>query len=491
MYITRPMSICVLLLLTAVMPVPCLAEGASSASASGSSVSASNGNTSAPAGNATDTQSSSQESTSIENVNQELANAPMKSDAIYEFAASISTGFEYSDNVDNVATDAESAFMTHIRPSLSFQRLGGRITADINYSGKYTFYLQERADPDYVHTIDASVTAEVMKNFLFINVSENMQQIYEDITQGEFQEGDSDADTRNRNVITIAPYITLQPTQRTNLTVGYTFTDTRYSQSPTGRTPSFLSIDGEQYNFIHDVSQSHNAYFRVNHELSDRASLYTGGGVTRTIYQEEEETNITRYSFYVGGFYAFSEDLTASIEVGPNYSVADSGNTGFSPYVNANLNYAIGRSTFSLTYKTSFEDDPEENTSVLKSSYGVSWAKNYERTKVSMGLTYNTFTSEVDSAGSGNAEDQGNTFSPKLAFSYELTDRLSTFLNYSGNFYEDHSLGDHKHTGSYGLRYALSENSNVSLTHRIFYTIPHEDSSYWTNQVSVDLAYTF
>ncbi len=491
MYITRPMAIFVLLLLTVVAPIPCLAEEESSASASTSSAEVSSTSTSTSATDFTNAQDGTQEGASLENVNPELANAPMKSDSIYEFTAAISTGFEYSDNVENSANDTFSAFMTHIRPSFSFQRLGGRITADISYAGKYTFYLQEKSDPDYVHTIDASVTAEVVKNFFFINISESMEQIYEDITRGEFQEGDSDEDTRNRNVITIAPYISLQPTQRTNLTVGYTFTDTRYSESPTGKTPSFLSIDGEQYNFIHDVNQSHNGYFKVNHELSERASIYTGGGVTRTIYQDTEETDITRYTLYVGGAYAFSEDLSASIEIGPNYSVADSGDTGFSPYVNASLNYAVGRSVFSLSYKTSFEDDPEENTSVLKSSYDFSWAKSYDRTKISMGIAYNTFETEVDSSNVGENQEEGNTISPRVSLNYELTDRLTTFLNYSGTFYEDHSLGDHKHTGSYGLRYALSENSNVSLTHRIFYTIPQTDSSYWTNQVSVDLAYTF
>ncbi len=429
---------------------------------------------------------------SLENIDSALAASPLASDAIYEFNAGIGFGFEFNDNIDDDPQNPVSAFMTHIRPTLSFKRVGGRIEADINYSGDYTFYLQEKSEPEYQHTIDASITAEVFKNLFFITISESMQQVYDDVTQGSYDENFSEDDARNRNVITIAPYLSLKPSDRTNITLGYTFTDTRYSPNQASETPSFLSIDGEQYDFRYNVSQSHNVYFKVNHELTDRASLYTGGGYTRLVYDDKDSTDLSRYNLYIGGSYAISEELSASLEIGPNYSVPDVGEANLSPYVQASINYAIGRSVFSLSYNTSFEDDPESGTTVNKSSYGINWNKRFERSDLSIGLNYNTYITEItdETITSGN-DEQGNTFSPRVNFNYELTDRLTAFFSYYGNIYEDHTLGEHKHTGNYGLRYALSEAGKVSLSHRISYTIPYSEDAYFANQVMLDFSYTF
>ncbi len=484
-----------LLLLTLSMPVYGFAEDTTSSSggSSASSSASTTSSTTSGANASTDAATTSTDgAVNLENVDGDLANAPTKSDSIYEFKASLGFGFEYDDNIEGDNDNRVSAFMTHIKPMLSFKRQGGRIEADITYSGDYVFYLHEKSEPEYQHTIDATITAEVIKNLFFINISENMQQVYDDVTKGEFQDGDDDVDARNRNIITIGPYITLKPSDRTDLTIGYTFTDTRYSANQNSDMPYFLSINGEQYDFSHNVNQSHAGYFKLTHELSDRASIYTGGGATRIVYDSKDSTDTTRYNLYVGGTYAFSDSLSASLEVGPNYSVPDAGDATLSPYVQASLKYAVGRSVFSLAYNTSFEDDPESDTAVYKSSYSLSWNKKFDRSNISLGISYNTYESEFsgDATQSGN-EEQGNTFSPTASFSYELTDRLTALMRYNGNIYQDHTLGDHRHTGSYGLSYELSESTKVSLTHSLEYNIPYEEAAYLDNRVSVDIAYTF
>ncbi len=438
-------------------------------------------------------ESAAQDIVDITTIDTEKGASPAKLDALYEYGASIGTGFEFNDNIYDDVNNRVAAFMTHIRPSFSFQRLGGRIVADIQYSGEYTFYLGEKADPEYQHTINASATAEIVKNVFFLKVSENMQQVYENVTKGEFEAGDSEDDTRNRNTIIINPYFTFQPSKRMDISLGYTFTDTRYSASQNSQKPSFLSFDGEQYNFIHNAHQSHAGSFKLNYDLNERTALYTGASVTRTIYEEKDETDSTRYTFYVGGSYAFSENLNARIELGPNYSVPDTGSAALSPYAQISLNYAIGRSVFALSYNTSFEDNPESGDVVHKSSYGLSWQKNYERTKVNLGISYNTYETELgdDSQVSDSSSEQGNTFSPTVSIQHELTPRLSAFANYKGNIYENHKLGEHTHTGSYGLKYQLSEHSTISLSHRLAYTMPYEEDAYLNNQIRLDFSYNF
>ncbi len=448
---------------------------------------------SSSASTATSEVSAQQSSTvGLDNVDSELAESDTGSDSIYEFKASIGTGFEYNDNINDDANDRVTAFMTHIRPSFSFARLGGRITANINYAGDYTFYLGEKSEPEYIHNIDATVSAEIIQNLFFLDISENMSQVYDNVTKGEFQEGDSLDDAQNRNTFTISPYLSLRPSERANITLGYTFTDTRYSPAQNSKTPSFLSLNGEQYDFSYNVNQSHTGHIKLNYELSERASMYTGGSVTRIIYEDDEETNTTRYNFYVGGSYAFSENLKASLEMGPTYSTDDANNSSLSPYVQASLNYNIGRSSFSLSYNTSFEDDPESGDVVHKSSYSFNWRKQYERTRLQVGMAYNTFDTEFgDEASSTSDSEQGNTISPIVSLDYELTPRLSTFIKYNGNIYENHKLGEHTHSGSYGLKYQLSDSSTIGLSHRISYTIPYEEDAYINNQVMLDFSYTF
>ncbi len=409
----------------------------------------------------------------------------------YEVNAAIETSLEFNDNIDNEAVSPESSFTTHIRPKFSISREGARLSANFNYRGDYSFYTGKNLDPEYQHTLDAKLSANVIEDLFFINISESMQQVYENLELGEFQASDDFDDSRNRNVFTVAPYFSLAPSQKTNITLGYNFIDTRYSQGETNTSPSFLSFNADQYNFKYNVNQSHNPYFKINHELNDRTSLYTGGGYTRQIYNDEESIDLSRYNLYVGGSYQFSENLSASIEAGPNYSVPDSGDAKLSPYVQASINYSIGNSVFSFSYNTSFEDDLEAGETVNKSSYSLNWAKKFERTQLTVGLTYNTYTSSISYIQGAIDQEQGNTISPRVTINYDLTDRTSLFLNYNAIIFEKHELGDHRHTAFYGIKYDLSEDANIGLSHRLQYTIPYIESEYFSNQIMFDFAYSF
>ncbi len=408
----------------------------------------------------------------------------------YELNASIGIGFEYNDNVDNTASNKITSFINTISPQFTFVREGERLKADFTYRGNYEFYLKNNLDPEYSHYLNTSVSANIVEDLFFLDISENMQQVYEDITLGEFVENENDESTRNRNIFTVSPYFTLYPTSRTMLTLGYSFTDTRYSLDPVNQTPSFLSVDSDQYDFRYNVNQRHNFFARLNHELSNKATLYSGASYTLEKHDDKENTDITRYNFYIGASYQITENLSASLEVGPNYSVPDTGDASLSPYVQASLNYAIGRSVFSFAYNTSFEDDFEAGETVSKSNYSFNFKKQFDRSTLNLGIAYNTYDSAISYRVGEVSEEQGNTISPTVRFDYSLTPRASIFFHYSGQIYEDRNLGDNTHTGYYGVRYELSENSDIGLSHRVRYVNANDTDSYYTNQIMLDFTYS-
>lgn len=438
------------------------------------------------------------EEISVSDVSQEasgdMASPGFESENIYEMNAALSLGLEYNDNIDEKAHNKTSDMITHVRPSFGFRRIGGRIGADIDYRGDYLFYLQGNDTEEYRHYIDATVTGELVQNLFFLSVNENMQQVYRDISRGEVGDDETTNDLVNRNRLTVSPHFRLRPSERTRLLIGYDFTDVRYSKGlDDDENPRPVSFNRDQYNFNSKKSQQHTVYLQLNHELSDRAVMFTGGSMTRWIDDNEEnltDQSFYRYLAYIGGSYALSEDLSATVKAGPSFSVPDKGSTETRPFVEAALTYAIGRSTFNAFYTTTYEDDADTGSSTQKTQYGFHWNKAFDRSRFFAGFSYNTYEDEVEN--SRRTQNQGgDTYTPSLRYTYDLSDRLSAFIGYSATLYEDHEKGDHRHDGSYGITYELSGKDKLGLSHRIKYTDVYEGDSYSVNRVMLDFTHIF
>ncbi|MDL2274593.1 TIGR03016 family PEP-CTERM system-associated outer membrane protein [Desulfosarcina sp. OttesenSCG-928-G10] len=416
-----------------------------------------------------------------------------ESENIYEVNAALSLGLEYNDNIDEEAHNKTSDMIAHVRPSFGFRRIGGRIGADIDYRGDYLFYLQGNDTEEYRHYIDATVTGELVQNLLFLSVNENMQQVYHDISRGAVGDDETTNDLVNRNRFTVSPHFRLRPSERTRLLIGYDFTDVRYSKGlDDDENPRPVSFNRDQYNFNSKKSQRHTAYVELDHEVSDRAVMFTGGSMTRWIDDNEEnltDQSFYRYIAYIGGSYAFSEDLSVRVKAGPSVSVPDEYSTETRPFVEAELTYTIGRSRFNTFYMTTYEDDADTGGSTQKSQYGIQWEKMFDRSRLSVAFSYNTYENEVDT--DRRIQGNGDTYAPSLRYTYDLSDRLSAFIGYSATLYEDHAKGDHRHEGRYGITYELSGKDRLGLSHSIKYTDVYENDSYSVNRVMFDFTHIF
>ncbi len=428
-------------------------------------------------------------------------------EAVYEMQLSLGTGIEYNDNINDTSKNKTTDFIGHIKPSFYFSREGGRLKADIQYRGDYLFYLMDKDSEEYRHYLDASFTGELVENLFFLTVTESMKQVYDNVTRGDVIDDDY-RDQVNRNRFTVSPRFAFKPTDRTDLSFGYMFTDTRYSKDYSGTNPKFLSLNSDQYDFNYNKNQDHSVFARVNHELSERAIVWTGVDVVRRIdnsrrsrrnifenwdwmpefyVDDGKDMSFYRYMVYVGGQYEFSEDLSARFRVGPSYNKPDEGDTSLRPFIEADVAYAVGRSVFGAAYNTIYEDDVYSGASIRQNQYRIFWNKEFDRARLTTSFSYSTYSEEI-----GNSSSRVNNFKPALNLTYDLTDRLSSFARYSAIIYEKRDEGADRQYFTYGLRYALGEESSLQLSHGIRHTEPYgQRGAYFVNRVMIELTHRF
>lgn len=416
-----------------------------------------------------------------------------ESGAIYEMGVSMGFGFEYNDNIDEQADNKMTDTITHLRPAFSFRRLGGRFRADVEYRGDYLFYTQAKDTEEYRHYLNALVAGELIENLFSLSVKENMQQVYRDVSRGEASIDETGNDLVNKNRFTVSPAFTLRPSERTNLAFGYDFADVRYGNNRENQSRRPISFNSGQYDFNYRKSQNHTLYLHLDHELTDKVVLFTGGDILRWIDNDDEnetDQSFTRYTVYAGGSWELAENLKASVKAGPAVSNPDEHPSKTRPFIEADITYTLGRSIFSAFHMTTYEDNAGTGGSTRRAETGVRWDKEFDRSHLTASFSYNKYEDEVES-GTTRGRDKKDTYRPYVRYTYDLSDRLSSFISYYALIYENHAQGSHRHYGTYGLRYELSPNSNITVSHQIRYVDAYEDDSFFINRVMVDFVYTF
>lgn len=404
-----------------------------------------------------------------------------------EWSAGIGFAAEYDDNVKETASNRKADFITHVKPQFKLLREGGRVRTDISYRGDYRYYANGNEPDDYSHYLKASLLGEVWENLFFINIIEDLQPVYRDATRGDVMESDSTRDLVNRNRFTATPYFRLQPSDRTTLAIGYSFTDTRYNEDRDARS-SFFPSRKEEFSYNSRKNQQHSLFVDADHEITDKLSCNMGVDMLfRTADEERDESGSTlsRYQAYVGGRYEASEDLTLSARAGPAYSSRKNGDARLRPLLKASMVYTPGRTEFALEYSTDYEDDPDTGESLRRQTYSASAARTFDRARLRLGLSHNRYAQEIGESSDDNSEKKA--LRPFLFFDYDLSERLTFTARYYANIYENSSSGETVHFVSYGPKYLLDEDIWVGLTHSVKTGDPRGERSYYVNKVNVEL----
>jgi uncharacterized protein (PEP-CTERM system associated) len=120
----------------------------------------------------------------------------------------ISTSFVATDNVNLSATDPQSDVYLQISPGLSLQSNGGRIRGSLDYSPSFYAYSKASEKNRVTHTLSASLVAEAVENWAFVDVNANASQ--QSISALGTQTGDPALRTGNQTQVltySISPYI--------------------------------------------------------------------------------------------------------------------------------------------------------------------------------------------------------------------------------------------------------------------------------------------
>ena len=116
---------------------------------------------------------------------------------------------DFSDNVKLDEANKESEFITEINPGISLHGRGGRVTANLDYNMQNVFYLSDSDANEIFHQLSANATAEMSKNFFFVDATSTISQAIID--------AGSTVSTSNLNILdnrtnvytySISPYIT-------------------------------------------------------------------------------------------------------------------------------------------------------------------------------------------------------------------------------------------------------------------------------------------
>ncbi len=397
---------------------------------------------------------------------------------------------EYNDNVRETATNARTDFITHIKPALSALYEGGRIRGELRYHGDYMFHVKGKDSDEYRHYLNALASAEIVENLFFLDLQDDLQPVYRSASLGPYVEGDTTMGMVNKNRFSVTPYFMLYPSERSTLRLGYSFADVRYSKpygNGSGGSPAPWDSD---YSFSENASMQHSVFTDVTHELTDRLSFFTGGSFLKWDSETntyDRDTSFTRWQAYAGGQYEPAEDIVVYARGGPTRTKYKEGNASLSPYVDAGIKAAIGRSLLSLTYTMDFIDDPETGENLRHSAIEGSWAKEFLRSRLRASLGYHTYKGDTQ-----DDDRDDSSYRPSLSYTYDLSERLSAFVRGDADIPRNSSRYGDRYYASTGLKYQLSEKHSIGLSYGFKRSEGVGSSrAYNVNRITVDFSVNF
>lgn len=365
-----------------------------------------------------------------------LAGAAQGAD--FRIVPSISVGEEFTDNVHETKTHRESEFITRLMPGLSAKYTAPALTADAAYLLDYRHYALNRGSNDLTHDLSARANLAAINNLLYVDASDEYQRASLNVTRDLTRES-LVRDQTDRNLFSIAPYISLRPGPRTTLNLGYRFIDTRYSD-PT-------AVD----------KMDHVAFLEGAHELSRRFSLtasyaYTMEFASKDDYRQHQAAAGFRYE-YLDKSFVFAQ-------AGNTWTNYDSGRRLDSLFWDAGASHDFGGLVATLATGVRYDEDPLANIS-QETFYTGGLEKRLSTGAIGVTLYYSEFaqadTDKLETVKYG-AMIKGN---------YQFGELVNGTLALTAEEYEDRLLDSRTrlYLVEYGLNYLLAEKLTVGLSH--------------------------
>lgn len=379
---------------------------------------------------------------------------------------SLAVSEEFTDNVFEARTVRVTDYITRLMPGLVMTYDASALTAHINYLFDFRHYVKNSRENETTHALNAKGHLTVIEDFMHLDVSDEYQRVSLDATRDVTSESLFYSQS-DRNIVTVAPYLTFRLTERIPLKLGYRFIDTRYiSSAAIDKTDHVVFADlayelskrfslTANYTFSRELSvldnySQHHALGGFRYEYTDKSFLFAQAGNTWTSF--DSGRNISVIAWNTGVTHAF-DTVTATVTSGVKYNEDPLRNIMKESFVSASIEKLLGRG--SLSFSPSYSVfDPTDTGSIKTKKYGATVRGQYELTPYLKG---------------------------NLAFVAEKYEQ-QTMESYTRRIQVDSSLG-----------YLLARELTVLLTHIYTgYYSPEIVADNWhVNRVMIELKKTF
>ena len=358
-----------------------------------------------------------------------------------ELRPSLSVSEEYDDNILQTVSNRKTEFTTRLQPGAALHYRTPSLVLDSSYVFDYRYYARGSHSDEQVHNLDLKGSAELIDNFLYVEVGDTLHRVTVDVGRDVATESLL-AQQTTQNIATISSSLLWHPTQKATLRTGYRFTDTRYWQGD--------GIDNRE----------HRGFADFEHQLTVKVSLTAGYAFTR------RDTTVGGYdrNELSGGFrYAFTDTSFLYGSIGNSWQSFTNGATTSDPFWHAGLSHAFGRTVVLLDTTVQNAVDPL-SVSTRQVSYSGRLDRAFSRGTVGLGSSYTQFY--ITETGRLDQRRLNVTASGR----YEITQRLASTASVILDRYSQRTAADYP--------YRLAATGGLSY-------------SFYNNDTAVTLAYTY
>ncbi|MDD2541020.1 MAG: TIGR03016 family PEP-CTERM system-associated outer membrane protein [Desulfuromonadaceae bacterium] len=369
-----------------------------------------------------------------------LSVATVAQGAEFELHPSLAVSEEFTDNVFETPTNRISDYITRALPGVVASYRAPQLNGNIDYVFDYRHYANGNHKDEITHALNANGHLIAVKNFIFLDVSDEYQRVSLDVTRDVTSES-LFLNQSDRNVVTVAPYFTIHPTERLELKSGYRFIDTRYFGS------SSIGVN----------KADHVASLDIACELSKRFSLTAGYTFTKEV---ADIGNYTQHQALGGFRYEYADKSFLFAQAGNAWTHYDSGQRLSNIIWNAGFTHAFDIVTVTVSTGVKYDEDPLRN--IVKESFVTGIIdKSLNRGTVSFSPYYSEY------ALSQSNILQTKKYGVMVRGQYELTTNLKSNLALTAEKYEQRLLESYTRRleVNSGLSYLLAEQLTVSLSH--------------------------
>ena len=228
----------------------------------------------------------------------------------------------YSDNINLDDSDKEYDMVTEVAPGVSIRGEGARLSAVLDYQMQNTFFLRESDGNGTFHQLNANGTAELTRNFFFVDGTSTMGQAVIDandtVSTGNLNNAGNRTDYYTYG---LSPYILPHFGNVANGSLRYTYNSVNYDEGSSdaeqyridagltsGRFWGPLSWSGEYHNdeLRRDSSSdtefegaSGNARYLINNNFS----LVAQGGYEHNRFDSSQDDDNNNGTFWAVGVF--------------------------------------------------------------------------------------------------------------------------------------------------------------------------------------------